>query len=76
MAPQADQELLDKVKAITAGPDKELFLRIVDTFYERMEEYDTEPLTPEEMAMIRESQAEIRRGETGDWEDFKRKRNL
>lgn len=67
MEPAEDIDLLvTKVKAIAQGPDGGLLSKLVDLLYERQapgEEYDDEPLSPEELAAVREAQEAIRRGD-------------
>lgn len=66
-------DLMSKVKAVAKSPQGELFTRIVDTFYEQIEE---EYFSPEDLADIQEGLEEIKRGEYLSWEECKRKRGL
>jgi predicted transcriptional regulator len=56
-------EFLAKVKAVAQGPDADLFFNFLDLLYQRREEYDAEPLTPDDRAAIREGKEAIKRGE-------------
>lgn len=57
-----DAELLSKVEAVAQGPDGDLFKKIVENFYERIEEYDDE-LSADDWADIQERREAVRRGE-------------
>ena len=57
-----DAELLSKVEAVAQGPDSDLFKKIVENFYERIEEYDDE-LSADDWADIQERRESVRRGE-------------
>jgi hypothetical protein len=71
-------ELIIKIKAIAQGPNAELLRKLVDLLYERerpQEEYDDEPLTPEELAAIEEADEARRRGDKEyftPWEEVKK----
>ncbi|MFZ5452193.1 MAG: hypothetical protein ACOZF2_10040 [Thermodesulfobacteriota bacterium] len=74
--PQGDrdlEDLVDKVKAVANSPRGDLFAKIVDTFYEEIEE---EYFSPEDLADIQAGLEEIKRGEYLSWEECKRKRDL
>ncbi len=68
-------DLMVKVKAIAQGPNAELLHKLVDVLYEReQEQYDDEPLTPEELAAIAEAEEARRRGDKDyftPWEEVK-----
>jgi hypothetical protein len=77
MEAAADNELLDKFRAVVQGPDRELLEKLLDVLYERIgEEYDTEPLSPEEMEMITESEEQFERGEYLTLEEYRRGKRL
>lgn len=62
----AFDDLMAKVKAIAQGPNAELLRKLVDILYEReqpREQYDDEPLSPEELAAIEEAHEAKRRGD-------------
>jgi hypothetical protein len=65
--------LVAKVKAVAKGPQGELFTKIVDTFFEHIEE---EYFSSEDLADVQEGLEEIKRGEYISWEDCKRKHGL
>lgn len=67
------EQLLAKVEAIAQGPDKELFGKLVDSFFERLE---GEYFSPEDLAHIEAGFEEIRQGKTVRWEDLKRELGL
>ena len=67
------EDLVSKVKAVAKSPQGELFAKIVDTFFEQIEE---EYFSPEDLADIREGVEEIKRGEYVSWEECKRKHGL
>ena len=75
-------DLLAKVKAIAQGPNADLLRQLVDLLYERKEvreEYDEEPLSPEELAAVQEAEEAIRRGDRSQFislEEYERKRGL
>lgn len=70
---RAIDELMSKIKAIVMGPQRKLFAKVVDSFYEQVEE---EHFSPEDLADIQGGLEEIKRGQTLDWEDCKRKHGL
>ncbi|MDO9530716.1 MAG: hypothetical protein Q7O12_01085 [Deltaproteobacteria bacterium] len=78
----AIDDLMVKVKAIAQGPNADLLLRLVDMIYERervQEQYDDEPLSPEELAAIEEADEAIRRGDKDyfiPWEEVKKELGL
>ena len=78
----AIDDLVVKVKAIAQGPNADLLLRLVDMLYERekvQEQYDEEPLAPEELAAIEEADEAKRRGDKDyfiPWEDVKKELGL
>ena len=67
--PQSDRALEDLAKS----PRGDLFAKIVDTFFEEIEE---EYFSPEDLADIQAGLEEIKRGEHVPWEECKRKRGL
>jgi hypothetical protein len=76
MAPTVDREFINKIEAVVQGPSGALLREFVDFLYFRQTGIDAEPLAPEELAMLKESQEQIQRGEIENWEDFKRRHNL
>jgi len=75
-------DLLAKVKAIAQGPNADLLRRLVNILYERkevQEEYDEEPLSPEELAAVQEAEEAIKRDEKEyftPWEEVKKELGL
>jgi hypothetical protein len=77
MEKPADHELLVKFRAVSQGPDRELLQKFLDVLYERLgEEYDSEPLSPEELEMITESEGQFERGEYLTLEEYRRGKRL
>ena len=78
----AIDDLVVMVKSIAQGPNADLLLRLVDMLYERekvQEQYDDEPLSPEELAAIEEADEAKRRGDKDyfiPWEDVKKELGL
>jgi hypothetical protein len=66
-------EIFSKIKAIVNGPQSELFTKIVDSFYEQVED---EYFSPEDLADIQNGLDEIKRGEHLAWEDCQSKHGL
>ena len=72
METAGENELLNKFKAVVRGPDRDLLQKFLDVLYERVgEEYDTEPLSPEEIEMINESEGQFQRGEFITLEEYR-----
>jgi hypothetical protein len=77
METAADNELLVKFQAVAQGPDRELLQKFLDILYERIEEeYDSEPLLPEEIEMITESEGQFERGEYLTLEEYRSGKRL
>ena len=77
METAASSELLDKFLAVAQGPDRELLQKFLDVLYARIgEEYDTEPLSPEEREMITESEGQYERGEYLTLEEYRNGKRL
>jgi hypothetical protein len=76
MAPTVDQEFINKIATVVQGPSGALLREFVDFLYFRQTGIDAEPLALEELAMLQESQEQIQRGETENWEDVKRRLDL
>jgi len=77
METATDNELLNKFRAIAQGPDRDLLHKFLDVLYERIrEEYDTEPLSPEEIEMVTESEGQFKRGEYLTLEEYRRGKRL
>lgn len=77
METAADNELLDKFRAVSQGPDRELLQKFLDVLYERIGGgYDAEPLSPEEIEMIAESEGQFERGEYLTLEEYRRGKRL
>jgi predicted transcriptional regulator len=59
----AIDDLLNKVRLIAETPRGELLRQIVDLMYEIIaEEYDTEPLTEEDLEAIRRGEEDLKEG--------------
>jgi hypothetical protein len=75
-------DLLARVKVIARGPNAVLLRKLVDVLYEqseRREEYDEEPLSPEELAALQEADRAGRRGDRSQFislDEYERKRGL
>jgi hypothetical protein len=75
-------DLIVKVKSIAQGPKGDLLRRFVDMLYqwqEHLQEYDDEPLSPEELAAIQEAEEAIRQGDKEyftSWEVVKKELGL
>ena len=77
METAADKELLDKFRAVSQGPDRELLQKFLDVLFERIgEQYDSEPLSPEEAEMITESEGQFAWGEYLTLEEYRRGKRL
>jgi hypothetical protein len=78
----AIDDLMVKIKAIAKGPNAELLYKLVDVLYEQgqpEEQYDDEPLSPEELAAIAEADEAKRRGDKDyfvPWEEVKKELGL
>jgi hypothetical protein len=73
----ATDDLLDKIKVITQGPNAELFRKLVDLLYEQsgqQEEYDNEPFSAQDLAAIQEGEEALKRGEFMSLEDYEKER--
>ncbi len=73
------EDLLVKVKAIAQSPEGDLLRRLVDILYERaaaQEEYDDEPLTPEDLEAIHRGKEDIKHGKFITLEEYERKHGL
>jgi hypothetical protein len=70
-------DLMAKVRVIAATHRGELLRQIVDLMYERLEEeYDTEPLTKEDLAAIQRAKEDISAGRVITLEEYEKKRGL
>jgi hypothetical protein len=73
----AIDDLLQKVRLIAETPKGDLLRQLVDLLYERLEEeYDTEPLTEEDLEAIRRGQEDIAAGRCITLEAYEKKRGL
>ena len=71
----AIDDLLQKVRLIAETPKGDLLRQLVDLLYERLEEeYDTEPLTAEDLEAIRRGQEDIAAGKIITLAEHERKR--
>ncbi|MBW1917497.1 MAG: hypothetical protein JRI57_05680 [Deltaproteobacteria bacterium] len=70
-----DELLIEKFRAVLAGPDGPLFIQILEAFYQRGGPRD-EYFTPEDLLDFQEGFDQIRQGDYLDWEDFKRDHQL
>jgi hypothetical protein len=79
-APQkgnATADLVAKFISVARGPDGDLLLNLLDVLYERIgEEYDREPLSPEEIEMIAASDGQFARGEYLTLEEYRSGKRL
>jgi len=67
-------DLLAKVRVIARTPRGELLRQIVDLIYERVEqEYDDEPLTPEDLEAIERGREDVNQGRYITLEEYERK---
>jgi predicted transcriptional regulator len=66
-------DLLAKVKAVAKSPQGDLFAKIVDTFYEQIEE---EYFSPEDLADIQEGLEDIRQGRYLTLEEYRSGKRL
>jgi hypothetical protein len=78
----AIDDLMVKIKAIAQGPNADLLRKLVDLLDERgqpQDEYDEEPLSPEELAAIEEADEAKKRGDKDyfiPWEEVKKELGL
>lgn len=73
----AIDDLLEKVRAIAASPRGDLLRQIVDFMYERLEEeYDDEPLTPEDLAAVERGKKDFQEGRYLTLEEYRRGKRL
>jgi len=79
MEPSID-DLLHKVRVISQTSYATILSRIIDSVYEKVEEeYDTEPLSPEELQALEEVVAAVKRGDLSRFislEEFEKKHGL
>ncbi|AEB10270.1 hypothetical protein [Desulfobacca acetoxidans] len=79
MEPLID-DLLHKVKVISQTSYGTMLNKIIDSVYEKVEEeYDTEPLNPEELQVLEEVVAAVKRGDLSRFislEEFEKKHGL
>lgn len=78
-ASREDDILIVKVKAIAQGPQGNLLRQLVDILYERsaaLDEYDNEPLTPEDIEAIQKGKEDIKHGRVLTLEEYERKYGL
>jgi predicted transcriptional regulator len=78
-ASREDDVLISKVKAIVQGAEADLLRRLVDILYERsvvLDEYDSEPLTPEDIEAIQRGKEDIKQGRVLTLEEYERKYGL
>ena len=79
MEPPID-DLLHKVKVISQTSYGTILSRIIDSVYEKVEEeYDTEPLSPEELQALEEVVTAVKRGDMSRFislEEFEKKHGL
>ncbi len=66
-------EIVDKVKAIVRGPQGDLFLKVVESFYEQAE---PEHFSPEDLADIQEGIEDIRQGRCLTLEEYRKGKRL
>ncbi|HAY22099.1 MAG TPA: hypothetical protein DCY27_08020 [Desulfobacterales bacterium] len=79
MEPLID-DLVHKVKVISQTSYGTMLNKIIDSVYEKVEEeYDTEPLNPEELQVLEEVVAAVKRGDLSRFislEEFEKKHGL
>lgn len=79
MEPPID-DLLHKVKVIAQTSYGAILSRIIESVYEKVEEeYDTEPLSPEELQALEEVVTAVKRGDLSRFvslEEFEKKHGL
>jgi hypothetical protein len=78
-ASKGTEELILKVKAIAQSPEGDLLRRLVDILYDRasaQEEYDSEPLTQEDLEAIQRGKEDIKHGRVMTLEEYERKYGL
>jgi predicted transcriptional regulator len=66
-------DLVAKVKAITEGPQGELFVKIVDNFFDQLE---PEYFSSEDLADIEEGLEDIRQGKCLTLEEYRQGKRL
>lgn len=74
----AIDDLLTKVKYISQGPNGDLLRKLVDLLFDK-EEFDLEPLSPEEKSAVQEAREAMRQGDMSQFislEEFERKHGL
>jgi hypothetical protein len=67
------EDLVSKVKAVAKSPQGELFAKIVDTFFEQIEE---EYFSPEDLADIQEGLEDIKQGNYLTLEEYRSGKRL
>lgn len=74
------EDLLHKVRIIAQTPYGGMLSKIIDSVFERVEEeYDAEPLSPEELKALDNVEAAVQRGDTSSFitlEEFEKKHGL
>jgi len=73
MKQTALDDLVAKVKAITESPQRELFVKIVESFYEHVE---PEYFSQEDLADIQEGQEDIKQGKYLSLEEYRQGKRL
>jgi|UniRef100_A0A7C5AMI1 predicted transcriptional regulator len=73
MKPPAHDDLLAKVKAIAESPQRDLFVKIVDSFFEHLEQ---EFFSPEDLADIEEGIEDLRQGRCLTLEEYRQGKRL
>jgi hypothetical protein len=73
MEAPAMEDLVAKVKAIAASPQGELFVKIVENFFEHLE---TESFSEEDLADIEEGLEDIRQGRCLTLEEYRQGKRL
>ncbi len=78
-ASSGTEELILKVKAIAQSPEGDLLRRFVDILYERAsipEEYDSEPLTHDDIEAIRRGKEDVKNGRVLTLGEYEKKYGL
>jgi len=73
MKEPALDDLVAKVKAIAESPQGDLFVKIVDNFFEHLE---PEYFSPEDLAEIEEGLEDIRQGRSLTLEEYRQGKRL
>lgn len=73
MKATSSEEWLAKIKAILEGPQRKLFLKIVESFFEELEQ---EYFTPADLLDIEEGLEDLRQGRCLTLEEYRQGKRL